>query len=190
MTFKITKAVSFQTVFKGDTYKEVPPQCWYPYTQLHSETFQKPLWGQIHHPVIKSKCVDNVTLCLIKQNAMQIYGAMDYVTHILNFSSRWCQLHTKAPLSPGDPPQYHSLDRQTWGLVWVWWMEISLPTSVIKTWCPSQLGHNLVNILTQLTQPLFIKNHNMESRTHGHPYFLMVYTDMHAHTLTQINTWL
>jgi len=30
----------------------------------------------------------------------------------------------------------------------------------------------------------------MESRTHGHPYFLTVYTDMHAHTLTQINTWL
>jgi hypothetical protein len=59
-----------------------------------------------------------------------------------------------------------------------------------KPWCPSQLGHNLVNILTQLTQPLFIKIHNVESRTHGHPYFLMVCTDMHAHTLTQINTWL
>lgn len=85
---------------------------------------------------------------------------------------------------------YHSLERQPWGLVWVWWTEKSLPTSVIETWLPSQLGHNLVNILTQLTLPLFIKNHNMESRTHGHPYFLMVHTDMHAHTHTQINTWL
>jgi len=80
--------MSIQAVFKHDTYKEVPPQCWYP--QLHSETIQKPLWGQIHHPVIKSKCVDNVTLHLIKQNAMQIYVAMDYVAHILNCSSRWC----------------------------------------------------------------------------------------------------
>jgi hypothetical protein len=53
-----------------------------------------------------------------------------------------------------------------------------------KTLMPQQLGHNLVNIMPQLTQPFFIKNHNMESRTHGHPYFLMVHTDMHAHTHT------
>lgn len=96
----------------------------------------------------------------------------------------------QSSFTPGREPPHHSLGGQTWGLVWVWWKEKSLPNSVIKTWCPSQLRHNLVNILTQLTQPLFITNHNMESRTHCHPYFLMVHTDTHAHTLIQINTWL
>jgi hypothetical protein len=98
----------------------------------------------------------------------------------------------QSSFTPGrQPPPYHSLHTQTdlragLGVV----NEKSRSTSVIKTWCPNQLSHNLVNILTQLTQPLFFKNYNMESRAHGHPYFLMVYTDKHSHTLTQINTWL
>lgn len=44
---------------------------------------------------------------------MQLYGAMDCVAHTLNFSSRWCQLHTKArlPLGEGPPPIIHWMDR-------------------------------------------------------------------------------
>jgi hypothetical protein len=159
-------------------------------TQLHSEIFQKPLWGQIQHLAIKSKRTCKATQGLIKQNTMKIYEATDYVAHIFNFSHRWRELHTKAASRPAKEPPHHSLDRQTEGLVLVWWTEKFLPISIIKIWRPRQLGHNLVTILTELSQLLFVKNHNTKSRTCGHPYFVLVCTDMHAHSLTQINTWL
>jgi len=50
--------------------------------------------------------VDNVTLCLIKQNTMYIYGAMDYVAHILNFSSRWCLASYQSSFIPGREPTH------------------------------------------------------------------------------------
>jgi hypothetical protein len=137
--------------------------------------------------VLNSKYIGKVTLCLIKQNAMKIYEAMDYVAHILHFSNRWCELHTEAALPPERQSPLPSLTGQTQGLILMKWTEKFLPTSVIKIWWPSQLGHNLVTILTELSQLLFVKNHNTKSRTHGHSYFVLVHTDMHAHSLTQIN---
>jgi hypothetical protein len=47
---------------------------------------------------------------------MQINESMDYVAHILNFGSKRCQLHTKAPLPLGQTPLHYWRDRPEAGL--------------------------------------------------------------------------